>query len=761
MSAIQPLVIPQEEEKPTLKRRIPVPFFINVPANTNVCLASDQINFKYVVTNVQAHFPDDALSNLQVWAFCATNRNTPTVAPPPDNKLLGFFSPTPYLIGSGEVVDVPCYFVPSDNEKYLKVYFVNANAYAIDAYCIITIETEDLTGGGVSPVLNGELGTNLTPEQWLELAYKKSNALLRLNADVREGTSAIYAQQLRALSETNTEENKGLYDRYLNLANFVNAIPKGIPKEDILKTVAEWAFEVRDLTFEMFNNFYLADMVTGALGGKSINMGDWLEDTFGLQETVKELFSEGINTAILPQVKQYWNRAYVPLLPTQADLINMAVKEKITVEEFRTYMQNYGLSEDWSQLIWDAHFIAPDFSSVKQAYWRGAIKKKDLDNYLKRVDLDPYYNDTVWKVLLEEIPPYSELVNERVKEVITQAEFEKGLSAWGFAGKWGQRIWDAHFQPPTMDDFLTAWRRKDHVRWIAEGKPKEHKFGDDPANDISVIRQLSKLVDYDEERFWDFFSTRLYNDPTPRMARWAFEVGALTPEQVKEVVHRFGYRPEDEEWFTDMLTGFQERPFVTRYLNTAMTAYINGVWDEQKLRYAVKGANRNQAIADWIVKISDIRKEMESSKTTEEKPKLLSVAELKKACALGLMHPQLLETELRLRGYEDKDIKILTEIITTEIQEKTTGGTKKGLTTAELFDAFKYSLKTEDDVRTELMLRGMSLNEAQTLIDSKKAKWGIPQQEIYDVMREDMKLALMHLAHDKKEEAIELLRKWM
>ncbi|GAH28521.1 unnamed protein product, partial [marine sediment metagenome] len=47
-------------------------------------------------------------------------------------------------------------------------------------------------------------------------------------------------------------------------------------------------------------------------------------------------------------------------------------------------------------------------------------------------------------------------------------------------------------------------------------------------------------------------------------------------------------------------------------------------------------------------------------------------------------------------------------------------------TTNEYFDAYKYSQITEDQLRTELMLKGLTLKETDILIKSKQIKWGMP-----------------------------------
>ncbi len=719
-------------EKATLKKRIPVPFFLTLTAfpaaGSYAGLSSDMITFPYKIVKVQAHFRDDANNALQVWAFVSTNRNVGT-APPPDNKILGFYSPTPYLIGNGEIVNVDCDVYPAENEKYLKVYFCNNNAYAMTGYCIITIETLE----GVSPeagvvVVGGADERKYSAAEWLAIGQEKAKAMVLLNVDLMTGTSEKYADQIATGKAQNLTTGNGLIDRYLAASYFPSSIPAGVPVQDIPKFLEPWTRNIRNLTFEVHNAQFYAGMPVGALGGSSMDFEKYLEDTFGLLSSVKKLVTIGVEKALVPPVEQYWNTLYHPQIPGVADLINMVVKETIQLRTFKDFMLKQGYDETWSQLIWDAHFIVPSYGDMQRAYWRGTIKEEELDYYLKLFDLDPRYNDVIWKPLLEQIPPYSELVNERVKEVTTQAEFDEGLSYWGFKGKWGKRIWDAHFMPATFMDFLTAMRRKLPVTIPRAGvEPVSYTFGADAAKDIETVKELSVLADYDP-RYWDFFKTRIYNDPTPRLARWAFETGDMPESRVGDIVHRFGYYTEDEKWITDMFIHFQERPWVEKYLTALQTAYIQEAISAEELEKRVIVIPRNKSIADWMVKIADVRKEILAKSPTAEKLKLLTDSDLRKAYYWDKIDAEKLRSELLLRGYSLADIDILIEVVNEEKQATIEGGMKKGLTISELFDAFRYNFKTEEQVRTELMLRGMTLEDAQTLIDTRKAKWAMGGQ---------------------------------
>jgi hypothetical protein len=406
----------------------------------------------------------------------------------------------------------------------------------------------------------------------------------------------------------------------------------------------------------------------------------------------------------------------------------MASKRIVTHDYFLLQCNNLGFNNFWAEKLWGAVNLVPSLGEIVTAYYREGWTDEKLTEILGKTNIDPTWFGEVWTKIKDLIPPYPDLINMRVKEVISQKDFEKFLLQARYKKEWATRLWDAHFAPATWMDFLTAWRRKETVSIPhAEGAVTIHKFGDDLAKDVAVLQELSVLVDYDP-RYWDFFKTRMYNDPSPRMSMWAYETGTVTEPQLRSVVHRYGYTPDTEQWFGDMLVHFQERPWITRYLTALQTAYIDEAITAEELEKRVIAIPRNKNIAAWMVKIADVRKEILAKKPSAESQKLLTDSDLRKAYYWDKIDADKLRSELLLRGYSLADIDILIEVVNEEKQATIEGGMKKGLTIAELFDAMRYGYKTEEQVQTELMLRGMSLDDAQTVINTRKAKWVVGGQ---------------------------------
>lgn len=486
---------------------------------------------------------------------------------------------------------------------------------------------------------------------------------------------------------------------------------KALHGEDAVKWLQDWKKAIWDNALNLFAVHLIGECVSlGQLEALS-QIDPMILQKMGVYEVFQKATGMPIEISVLKPAEQYWNAKYTVEIPTYSDLINMRVKEKISQDEFELAIAKQGFSKYWAEKIWDAHFLPPNYQQIRDAYFRGAISHERLLALMERVDLDPEFNAEIWEPLLEQVPPYSELVNERVKEVLSQDDFNKYLRYYGFDSAWADRIWKAHFTPPTIGDFLTAWRRRDKVRVPYLNEQGERVVPSSTKTlTISDIQELSKLVDYDPD-FWDFFKTRLYEDPTPRMARWGFEVGALTEEQVREIVHRYGYREADEEWFTQMLVGFQERAWVTKYLTALATAYINGAIDATELKKrVVETAGRNEAIADWIIKIADVRKEIKT-KAPAGTIKLLSIGDLKQAFISGFVNEDMLRSKLLLMGYESGDVDILIKLLDMKRVTTEAGGAKVALSETQLLQAWRYGEITEDYLKTQLLLRGLAEDE--------------------------------------------------
>jgi hypothetical protein len=356
----------------------------------------------------------------------------------------------------------------------------------------------------------------------------------------------------------------------------------------------------------------------------------------------------------------------------------------------------------------------------------GEIVNMPVDKGIMR-PVEKYYNS----VFLPELPGYGDLQNMRMKEIIGQTEFEGTMKYHGYAPEWSRKMWDAHFIPPSLNDILTAWRRGIPVKY-----PKS-----DPATgtvvwiekeklDETDVRYLLESIDLDP-RYIEIYETRKYVDPPLNITRFMFEEGVIKGDTVRELVALQGYRPEHVDYITKYITEFQERLWRRRYLVTLQGGYQKGVYSAAELEKAVLDAAYSADVARWIIANADARKKIEGEAVvTEEKAKLIGVGDLKKAYVRNMIDADKLRIDLGVRGYQTADVDLLIKLLDEEKVVTSAGGEKVALSVPEWLNAWRYGKATEDRVRMELQLRGLSLEEVEVLLSTKKAQWGVEGEEV-------------------------------
>lgn len=525
----------------------------------------------------------------------------------------------------------------------------------------------------------------------------------------------------------------GVEKTILNIARIpIKAVTdsgKFIPKEPTPENYIKGATQLADeLLLANIGARHLATIVEAGSFGQIEAFGDLIGDAVAiadLQNKAKEVYSYPTEMGILEPYRQAINMKYPNLIPTYTDLINMRVKEKLDEDEFNMAIARQGYSKYWAGKIWDAHYAAPSYGDILKAKYRTDMTEERFLELIKIVDLDEIYNEEVWLPNVGEIPAISELINQRVKEVIPQTLFDLNLKKWGYDPVWGERIWDAHFIPPSLSDILTAYRRQIPVT-IPEidektGKPKPREV---KQLSIDDVHKLMELVDLDP-RYETIFDTRLYEDPTIRDARYMYEIGAYSAEDVKAVLRRRGYNPTDQENLVKYLISFRERGYFTKYLTAVQTAFMQGAVDSDFVDKACLTPDYPKGISFWIKEIASIRKMIRESTAITGGAKILTLGELKR----GYLRDVVTEDDFRIRltmlGYNTTDIDILIKILAKDKITEDEGRRVVVLTIAQLLQAFQYGKLSEDEVKARIMLKGLDQQETDLLIETKKAQWGV------------------------------------
>jgi len=104
---------------------------------------------------------------------------------------------------------------------------------------------------------------------------------------------------------------------------------------------------------------------------------------------VGELYSVMAEASLVIPLKQYYMRAFTPMIPPTEDLIRFVVREVIPPTKFYEYMPLTGFSDEIAEWYWEAHWILPPLTILYDAYHRGVISREELDKYVVLHDYKP------------------------------------------------------------------------------------------------------------------------------------------------------------------------------------------------------------------------------------------------------------------------------------------------------------------------------------------------------------------------------------
>ncbi|KKN14569.1 hypothetical protein LCGC14_0994750 [marine sediment metagenome] len=126
----------------------------------------------------------------------------------------------------------------------------------------------------------------------------------------------------------------------------------------------------------------------------------------GLQSLDERLTRIGIHPDYLEMHKELAN-----VIPPVADIITMAVREVFTpaiaarfgqYDDFPAPLEEWGLkkglSKEWSQRYWAAHWALPSASQGFEMLHRGVIDRDDLNRLLRAQDVMPFWRDKLTQI---------------------------------------------------------------------------------------------------------------------------------------------------------------------------------------------------------------------------------------------------------------------------------------------------------------------------------------------------------------------------
>jgi len=272
-------------------------------------------------------------------------------------------------------------------------------------------------------------------------------------------------------------------------------------------------------------------------------------------------------------------------IPPVADIITMAVREAFTPaiaerfgqyedfpDDLETYAGMKGLSKEWAERYWAAHWALPSPQQGFQMLHRGVIDNSELDMLLRAQDVMPFWRDRLTQIAYRPLTRVD--VRRMYKEgVLNEREVYESYLEQGYADQNAERM--AEFTVKQTLSSLAKFTSSDIIkafasRMISRGdamsllrdigirtedatyivSTAEYKrlwaFTDDQ---IAGIRNLYKKLVYDED------------DTRDKLARLN-----LPADQINVLMEQWHYEKEeqlDATWTTAQTLKFLKRKLIT------------------------------------------------------------------------------------------------------------------------------------------------------------------------------------------------------
>ncbi|KKK92206.1 hypothetical protein LCGC14_2705250, partial [marine sediment metagenome] len=156
-------------------------------------------------------------------------------------------------------------------------------------------------------------------------------------------------------------------------------------------------------------------------------------------------------------------------IPPVADIITMAVREAFTPEiarrfgqyqdlppEFVEWAGKKGLSKDWAERYWAAHWSLPSVQQGFEMLHRGIIGQDDMNLLMRALDIMPYWRD---KLIAMAYRPLTRVDVRRMYGLGTldEAGINKAYRDLGYNS----------FNAGKMSDFTVRWTRRTQSRFTS------------------------------------------------------------------------------------------------------------------------------------------------------------------------------------------------------------------------------------------------------------------------------------------------------
>jgi len=272
-------------------------------------------------------------------------------------------------------------------------------------------------------------------------------------------------------------------------------------------------------------------------------------------------------------------------IPPVADIITMAVREVFSpavaakfgqFEDFPAELERFagqkGLSKEWAERYWAAHWNLPSTQQGFQMLHRGVIDRTELDMLLRATDVMPFWRDRLTAIAFRPLTRVD--VRRMYKEgVLDEREVYESYLEQGYDDQNAERMAEFTVKQTltslskfTSSDIVKAYSTRMVNRGTAMQLLRDIGIRNDDANYIISTAEYKKSWEFTDEQIKgirNLYKKRIYNEDTARDNLGKLN---LPSEQIDVLMQQWFYDKVDEldaTWTTAQTLKFLKRGIIS------------------------------------------------------------------------------------------------------------------------------------------------------------------------------------------------------
>lgn len=369
-------------------------------------------------------------------------------------------------------------------------------------------------------------------------------------------------------------------------------------------------------------------------------------------------------------------KALYRIIPGVSDIIRMAVREAFTpeiAEKFGQYQdlpaafvewaEKQGLSREWAERYWAAHWDLPSLTMGYQMYHRRIIDENELKLLMRALDIMPFWRD---KLIQLSYTPYTRVDLRRMYSmgVLTENDVYQAYLDLGYSPEKARNLTDftVRYYAPEEETTLDKYReltRSIYTQAYKKGVITADEclrylvqigYKEDDARLLLAIADAELALQYARE------DTIPMRTQTTNLVVDAYKRGLLLEPEARDTLASLGYTNDEIEWYI-ALTDYQK----TLNLKTLVLETIHK-------RYVERTITKAEAVGE-LGKLFPIGREQETlfdvwDVEREARVRKLTEAQYRAALQRGYISVEEYADELRGLGYAEKYVQILVKLAT-------------------------------------------------------------------------------------------------